>query len=395
MKNRLKVAVYSGAVPSTTFIERLVLGMASQGVCVYLFGLQTGSNPKRPHVFNYTYSMSRWNKLYQLVKYSVLLRLFKSKDKNKLDAIIRNRGTHTRLLKVKYYPVLYHRPDIFHLQWAKSIEDWIWVRDFGMKLIVSLRGTHITISPIASANLADLYTHFFPHVDGFHAVSQSLSIEAQRYGAAPSKIKTIYSGLSLNAMTYLLKTEKKETLNILSVGRSHWAKGYPYALDAMAALKSKQVSFHYTLVGVAEDEALRFQRAQLGLEQEVTFLGMLPFEAVKVLQQQADVLVLPSVEEGIANVVLEAMVLGTVVVSTDCGGMHEVIQDGLNGFLVPPRDPEAMALVLQNISKLSIVDYQNMTRAARMTIEQQHGENQMVTEMLSLYEKVLNNELCE
>ena len=55
---------------------------------------------------------------------------------------------------------------------------------------------------------------------------------------------------------------------------------------------------------------------------------------VKELIKNADILLLSSVEEGIANVVLEAMALGTLVVSTECGGMNEVIKNNENGFLV-------------------------------------------------------------
>ena len=58
--------------------------------------------------------------------------------------------------------------------------------------------------------------------------------------------------------------------------------------------------------------------------------------------QDFDLLILPSLNEGIANVVLEAMALGIPVISADCGGMSEVVLPNETGWLVPVRDSEAM-----------------------------------------------------
>lgn len=395
MDKPLKIAIYSGAVPSTTFIERLIQGLAASGHEVYLFGIQNKKVKSRGHVHFYTYRTNRLSKLFQLLKYSLLLFCYKPKEKKWLDKIISGKKENTRLLKVKYYPVLYHCPDIFHLQWAKSLDDWIWVQDFGMKLVLSLRGTHITISPIANKILADMYVQLFPRIDGFHAVSNATSLIAQNYGASPSKIKTVYSGLPLGEMVFHKKTEQERLLKILSVGRSHWTKGYTYALDAMVLMKSENIDFEYTIVGVDKDEELLFQRSQLNLEKEVRFLEELSFEDVKEEIKKADVLLLPSVEEGIANVVLEAMALGTLVVTTNCGGMNEVITDGKNGFLVHIRNPLQMALALQKVARLSLENYQSITKVARKTVEQQCDIDNTIANMQSLYDNVLNDTLCE
>jgi colanic acid/amylovoran biosynthesis glycosyltransferase len=95
------------------------------------------------------------------------------------------------------------------------------------------------------------------------------------------------------------------------------------------------------------------------------------------------------VEEGIANVVLEAMQLGTLVLSTDCGGMGEVIKDGVNGFLVPIRNPEAMAAAIQKIQELSREEKEKIIAAAQETIENRYTTTTMVKGMLGLYNQVL------
>ncbi len=391
MGRTIKIAIYTGLVPSTTFIERLIQGLAENGLHIYLFGFQNKKNRtvKNTHYITYKTKLS---KLVLLIKYSLLLIIFKKKDKKKLDKIILNQDKNTRQLKVKYYPVLYHCPDIFHLQWAKSIEDWLWVQEFGIKLILSLRGTHITISPIGDERWEKIYSQYFSRLDGFHAVSKSMVPIAQKFGALPEKIKVIRSGLDLKKLPFLSKTENNKSLNVISIGRSHWTKGYTYALDAMDLFSKENIDFNYTIVGVESDEELLYKRSQFELENKITFKETLPFAAVIALIRNADVLLLSSVEEGIANVVLEAMALGTLVISTDCGGMKEVVSDNENGFLVPSRDSEAIATALRNVSEMNIEAYKTITKAARNTIEKNHNYENMIVEMKDLYQTILKDQ---
>ena len=393
MKHTLKIAIYSGAVPSTTFIERLIDGLSEKGIKIYLFGIQRSEIVVRKNIHLITYS-NKLGKLFLLLKYSLLLSLFKSSEKKKLDRIIFKKKQHRWLLKVKYYPVLFHRPAIFHLQWAKSVEDWIWVQEFGMKLILSLRGAHINYSPIVDSKLACKYKVLFPNIDGFHAVSKAISIEAMKYNVDQNKTQVIYSGLDLEQMSFQLKKfDAKTPLSILSIGRDHWKKGYPYALNSAKLLKAMQIDFHYTIVGAGNNEELLYQRSQLDLEKEVTFTENLPFKDVLNLMQNSDVLLLPSVEEGIANVVLEAMAVGTLVISTSCGGMNEVIQDTKNGFLIPIRDASEMANALKKVSELTLENYCEISEEGRKTIEKKHSHEKMIIEMQELYLTVLNTNL--
>lgn len=385
-----KIAVYSGEIPSTTFIERLVDGISKRGVKVYLFGLQKKKKPySHPNICEVSHTENSFNKFFNLLKYSILLFFFRNKEKRKLDAFIKNHCTNHRRARLKFYPVLYHRPDIFHIQWAKSISDWMWVQEFGIKLVLSLRGAHINYSPIADPELAQTYRNYFPRLDGFHAVSEAIAREAQHYGADPQKIQVVYSGLTdLDAV--FDKKPKNEVFEILSVGRSHWKKGYDYALQAMQLLGDKKIDFNYTLIGGKGAEELEFLKADLGLQDRVQLLGNMPFEIVQQKMFQADVLLLSSVEEGIANVVLEAMQLGTLVLSTDCGGMREVIQDGKNGFIVPVRDPQKMAETIIKIISLSKEEKEKIIQKAKITIEQNHSDTKMVSDMMTLYNQVLN-----
>lgn len=383
-----KITIYSGVVPSTTFIERLIVGISKAGQRVYLFGYKAKNiNYSEKNTIVSTYS-GKINKFFRLLWFSLLLTLFRNSDKKRLDHWINTRNRNKRLLRIKCYPVLWYKPDVFHLQWAKSIDDWIWVQQFGIKLIVSLRGGQINYQPISDPQVKQLFLNYFPLVDGFHAVSKAIAVEAQKYGADPKKIKVVYSGLrerevKINSQQY------NNTFQILSIGRNHWKKGYHYALDAMNLLHEKGFNFRYTIIGAKGVEELEFQKSDLGLKDLVSFKSNVPFAEVQQLMQQADLVLLPSVEEGIANVVLEAMQLGTLVLTTDCGGMNEVIEDEKNGFIVPVRNPHKIAEAIMKIISLSESDKQAIIKEAQLTIQQNHTEAKMVSDMLSLYETVL------
>lgn len=391
MNKPLKIAVYSGEIPSTTFIERLLLGLSKREVKVYLFGAQK----KKIHYPNsnirvISYTQNRFNKLFNLLKYTILVFFYKNKEKKILDRFIKENFTNPRLARLKFYPVLYHTPDLFHLQWAKSIKEWSWVQQFGIKLVLSLRGAHINYSPLADPELAQTYRSYFPQLDGFHAVSQAIAEEAQKYGAQPHNTQVVYSGLPM-AEVAGEKNPKREIFQILSVGRSHWKKGYDYALQAMSLLGEWGIDFRYTLIGAKGFEELEFMVADLGLKDHVQLLGNVPFDRVQQRMKSADLLLLSSVEEGVANVVLEAMALGTLVLTTDCGGMSEVIQDGKNGFLIPARNPQAMAKAMQMIQNLTADQRNSIVKEAKKTLEHQHTTSKMVEGMLGLYQQILSN----
>src|SRR5690606_25299839 len=325
------------------FIERLIASLADSGHALYLFGVKTERIRPKTRVFNYGYENTPMYKLLYLASYVFLLRMFKPKAKQKLDRWLRQANRFGLYDRVKAYPVLWHQPDVFHVQWAKGLDEWLGVQAFGIKLVLRLRGAHINYSPIADTKLAAMYKENFPKVDGFHAVSKAIGVEAQKYGAVAARIHTIYSGLDLSSMSSPQLKPKNKVFQLISVGRPHWIKGYTYALDACKLLKDAGFDFEYTIVGGADAIEYQYQVHDLGLEDQVHLLGQQDFETVQTLIQEADLLLLPSIEEGIANVVLEAMALGILVLSTDCGGMDEVISPDINGFLVPIRDAQAMA----------------------------------------------------
>ena len=130
---------------------------------------------------------------------------------------------------------------------------------------------------------------------------------------------------------------------LLIVGRLHPEKGHRYLFDALPEIRrraSKPVRLFVAGVGPHESN-YREQVRGLGCDDIVTFLGFR--KDSQDLIATADLLVLPSVAEAFGLVLTEALFLGTPVVATRVGGIPEIVDDGVDGILVPPADSKALA----------------------------------------------------
>src|SRR5690554_7957912 len=96
----MKIAIYSGAIPSTTFIERLIQGVSNGSISVFLFGELNKKSNYNKNVVVSGYS-GKINKLFRLIWFSLLLTLFKRPEKRKLDQWINTRNRNKLLLKIK------------------------------------------------------------------------------------------------------------------------------------------------------------------------------------------------------------------------------------------------------------------------------------------------------
>jgi glycosyltransferase involved in cell wall biosynthesis len=394
----IRIAIYSGSIPSTEFIERLICGLALLGVQISLFGSITkdkvyqssnikihGTKPgwrgRIKTIFRIAYLASRFPRYFKILK-------------SELNCLPWQSRTAFTLWK-RHVPVLLHLPDIFHIQWAKGLEDWIYLKKyFGVKIILSLRGAHINYSPLSNSELAASYRRSFPYIDAFHAVSYAISKEAQKYGTDSQKIRVIYSGLlplKKTKQPWVLRNKvNRDVFKLLAVGRFQWIKGYVYLLEALHLLKIKGELVQLTFIasGKMPEEEL-YLIHEFKLQDSVVHIKGLPFVKVQQAMHDHNALVLPSLEEGIANVALEAMQIGIPVISTDCGGMGEAIRHGENGLLVPVRNPSAIADAIERLMQMTDLEYNEMTENARHTVENKFNLNRAALEFVTFYGQVI------
>jgi len=169
-------------------------------------------------------------------------------------------------------------------------------------------------------------------------------------GYDPQKIVVIRNGITLT------KFEKKQrgdairaelgvpsSAPIVGVfSRLNPMKGVQYFLDAAKILADRFQDVYFLVVGDgAVRHDLEAQAARLGLGRRIVFTGFR--SDVPDLLAEAAISVLPSLSEGISNTLLESMAAGVPVIATRVGGSPEVVEDGVSGLLIPPRDADALA----------------------------------------------------
>ncbi|MEM8807734.1 MAG: glycosyltransferase family 4 protein [Cyanobacteria bacterium P01_G01_bin.38] len=131
---------------------------------------------------------------------------------------------------------------------------------------------------------------------------------------------------------------------LLYVGRLAAVKGLPVLFESLKTLKESNPDIMLTVVGDGSERAdLQAMVVDLGIDQNVDFVGYKSQAEVRQYMQQTDVFVLPSFAEGLPIVLMEALAAGVPSVSTQIAGHSDLIENGVNGYLVPPGDPGSMA----------------------------------------------------
>ena len=127
-----------------------------------------------------------------------------------------------------------------------------------------------------------------------------------------------------------------------TVGRLVEIKGHKYFLDAARLVLNKIANVTFILIGDGHlMTELIAHTSTLGIENKVIFTGWR--SNVAQLINAFDIFVLPSLNEGMGRVLVEAMAMGKPIVASDIGGIPDLVKDGANGILFPPRDVDAMA----------------------------------------------------
>ncbi len=393
MPKDLKIIIFDGSFKTTPFINRLAKGLVLNHQ-IYILGFNEKIAQQVAGI-SYVSLGSNQSKLKFTV--TTLSKLLQSKKFNLLFPTLRKliQGKRQELQQQNLNLSLKNiSPDLIHLQWPSVIP---WFEEVLLKheipVILSQRGFHNNVRPFVDEENFEYLKKWYPKMAGFHSVSKAIVANGDKIWSSPKKIdKVVYTGLPLEEIPFSEVYKVSKPLKMLSIGRAHWIKGYDYALRVCKILKDRNVSFEYTIIGGAGDEELQFLVADLGLQNDVVLEKRKPQKEVFGIMQEASLLLMPSLEEGIPNVVVEAMAIGLPIISTDCGGVSELITDTIEGWLVPTRDPQAMAKAVEAFANLALQKIEEVRLAARKKVEGQHGEEQMVVGMLGLYFEVLGGQ---
>lgn len=384
----MKIILFDGTFKTTTFINRLAEGL-SENHDVYIIGFNEQLNKK---IHNVSYiALGSNNSNIRFLKTSIKLRGFNLKQQLNLCSLLLKGKKRDIKEKNLQFVVNKIQPDIIHFQWV-SVLSYVSNLSFPnhTKIIFSQRGFHINVRPFIDSDNMMFLRNVYPLIDGFHSVSKAIQHKSNLiYNSSSKKDQVVYSGFDHRNFPMKKNYDRGAIFQILSVGRNHWIKDYTTAMKAMHILKNKDVAFVYTIVGVEQDEELLFLVNDLELNENVKFINKVSQKKVYEMMCASDVLLLPSIEEGIANVCIEAMFCKLPVLSTNCGGMRELI-DTSTGFIVEKRSPKSMAEKLEDISKLENNTLELLTYKAREKVMVNHGASAMLHSMEVLYNKVID-----
>jgi len=190
-------------------------------------------------------------------------------------------------------------------------------------------------------------------------------------------------------------TSNKKELKILFVGRLIDLKGICHLITAMKTVISMIDNVHLKIIGNGPERVKLEQLTNvLGISSRVQFIDNTGREKLLLHYNDANLFVLPSITingqtEGLGVVLLEAMASGVPVIGSNTGGIPDIITDGVNGLLVPPGDPDALAAAI-----ITILENPEMadkfTTEGLKTVKERFSWDKISDQFIEVYQRVLN-----
>lgn len=363
--------VESFPITSETFILNQINGMMDKGHEVYILSWSRMEITKKHSIVDKYKLLDHTHYLDDLPK-TYLLRIAKfiSLILSNLSTLhfeiitlatnaIKHYKKHTNpdvpFLNIFYASILLLsiKPDIIHCQFGS----------LGPRGLLLMRICNLTCKLITSFRGADttkyvkthpgVYDDLFASGDLFLPVCHALEQRLIKLGCDENRTKVHYSGVDLANFKYTKRNHTQNAhskVNLLTVARLVEKKGVTFAIHASAYLVSLGYDIRHIVAGDGElRDELESLIHSLGVDKVIRMYGWRNHDEIIQLLNNTHILVAPSItandgdQEGIPNVVKEAMAMGIPVVSTSHGGIPELVEDGVSGFLVSERDADALA----------------------------------------------------
>lgn len=292
---------------------------------------------------------------------------------------------------------LSHRPcDIIYCTLNKPLAAALRaVRGYPGIKVVAYRGT---MGHLTRWDPSSWLTFFHPRLDHIVAVSDAVRrymVEDKKF---PSEMVTRiykghdvtwYGGDGAEIASSGMASCDGHGLNVGFVGQIRHVKGVEYLLDAMKLIPA-DLNVRLTLIGgISEKYLKRRIEHDVAADSRIEYLGYRK-DATR-LVRQLDVTVMPTVErEGLAKSVIESMSQGVPAIVSDVGGLPEIVEDGKSGFVVPPRNAEAIADAIKKLA-LDPVLLQSLRLAAKKRIMEKFDYRKSADAFLALFSRLTVN----
>ncbi|MFA5985770.1 MAG: glycosyltransferase family 4 protein [Parcubacteria group bacterium] len=253
-------------------------------------------------------------------------------------------------------------------------------KQYKIPYVVSLRGADV---PGYSERFMNLYSILTPVIhyvwrEAKYVVTNSRGLtELARKSAPEQKFLQIANGVDTHFYTPGLRTlaDRKKEFRILLASRLSRRKGFNYAIDAFVELFDLYPHIRMRIAG-GEGNAMEELKAQVKkyrLDGRVVFTGLYTKDQSPQIYCDADVFVMPSLNEGMSNNLLEALAAGLPVLMTPTGGAEELVRDGENGYLIKMHDVasivEKLKILIENPEVCDGFGHASRTIAEQMSWE--------------------------
>jgi glycosyltransferase involved in cell wall biosynthesis len=227
--------------------------------------------------------------------------------------------------------------------------------------------------------------------DHISVCSFSVLDELKAYKSADfNKISVIYNGVDFDEIESVQSSlaEKEHELSIIFAGRLFWMKGVTFLLEAFKLVRKKFPKAHLSILGKGPlERRIKNYAADVGLKENVTYMGYLPHTKLIAETKRSDVVVFPSLYEAQSMFILEAMACRKPVVTFDLPVMHETISHGKNGLMAQTRNvkdlSEKICLLLSD-EKLRL----ELGKNAYLYAKEKHDLVRQVDKYLKVYEEI-------
>ncbi len=289
--------------------------------------------------------------------------------------------------------LLRYRPHIVHLNTSLDAKaywrDWSYLvvaKLFGAKVVNQIHGGALPRDFFArNAFLTWLLCKFFRLSDVVTILTRE---EYQAYTDFAPQTRIVHIPNAIDPMPLLGEIptpDHTRALKLVYVGRLARGKGLFEAVAAVAALCAEGHRLSFDIAGNGADAAaLRDNVHSLGMDEVVHFLGPVFGAKKHALWQTADVFVFPTYAEGLPYALLEAMAAGTPAVACPVGAIPDVMQDGVHGFFVPPRDIQALVAALARLDDERELLYR-MALAGRQRVLEHYTMMRLAEDFRRLY----------
>jgi glycosyltransferase involved in cell wall biosynthesis len=285
-----------------------------------------------------------------------------------------------------------YKPTILHAHSASSY-GFIGTLSGFHPYFISVWGSDVEIFPKKSFVHKKILNYSLSKADALFSTSKFMGETTANYTDKPIKVLNFGVDLEMFKTMPVKSLFNKEDIVIGTVKTLDYSYGIENLIRAFAELKKKYPSLPLKLLlvgGGGMIDLLKEQVNQFGLAEHTVFTGLIPFSETPLYHNMMDIEIFPSLREGFGVSIVEASACEKPVVASNVGGIPEIVDDGITGFLIPPGNLELLVYTLEKFI-LSPELRAKFGKAGRERVKKLFDWNKNLDEMIFLYNKFSRN----